>query len=95
MKNGIGALLEIRELQRSTNLLIPKFTFQRLIKEITAKLEPEFKMQSATLGALQEATEKFIVEIFELANISAIHAKRVTINDRDLRLAVRISGGLK
>ncbi len=32
---GTVALREIRKFQRSTNLLIPKLTFQRLVKEIT------------------------------------------------------------
>ena len=95
LKNGIGALLNIRRLQTSTDLLITKSTFQRVTREITNKLSPSYRMQSAAVGALQEATEKFLVDIFELANIAAIHAKRVTINNRDFKLALRISGALK
>ena len=42
--------------------------------------------------ALQEATEDFMVHLLEDANMCAIHAKRVTIMPRDLKLARRIRG---
>ena len=43
-----------------------------------------------SVGALQEAAESAIVEIFEDANLLAIHQKRVTVMPRDLVLAMRI-----
>ena len=42
------------------------------------------------LAALQEATEKFLVGLFEDVNLLAAHAKRVTVMPRDIRLALRI-----
>ena len=42
--------------------------------------------------ALQEASEAYLVKLFEDTNLLAIHAKRVTITNKDLRLAMRIRG---
>ncbi len=46
------------------------------------------------LTALQEATESFMVNIFEDAYSCACHARRVTLFDKDLILARRIRGDL-
>jgi histone H3 len=40
----------------------------------------------------QEATESYMIRLFEDANMRAIHAKRVTILPRDIHLARRIRG---
>ena len=50
------------------------------------------RWQSSALLALQEASEAFLVHLFEDANLCAIHARRVTIMDRDMQLARRIRG---
>ena len=42
--------------------------------------------------ALQEAAELYLIGLFEDTNLCAIHAKRVTIMPRDMRLARRIRG---
>ena len=44
------------------------------------------------IAALQEAAENFIVGLFEDVNLLAVHAKRVTVMPRDIRLALRIRG---
>jgi histone H3 len=41
---------------------------------------------------LQEAAEAYLVGVFEDTNLCAIHAKRVTILLKDLKLARRIRG---
>ena len=48
--------------------------------------------QSTTIAALQEAAQNFIVGLFEDVNLLAVHAKRVTVMPRDIRLALRIRG---
>jgi histone H3 len=75
---GTVALREIRRYQKSTELLIRKLPFERLVREITQDLG-EYRFQSAALGALQEAAEAYLVHLFEDANLCAIHAKRVTV----------------
>lgn len=52
----------------------------------------QLRWQSSAILALQEATEAFLVHLFEDANLCAIHAKRVTVMTRDIQLARRIRG---
>ncbi|KAK6183526.1 hypothetical protein SNE40_010996 [Patella caerulea] len=91
---GFRAIKEIRAYQRSTKLLINKLPFQRLVKDITETHFPGLRMQTAALAlaALQEATESYIVGLFEDVNICAIHAKRVTVMPMDMKLALRLRG---
>lgn len=89
---GTVALREIRKYQNNTNLLIPRVPFQRLVREVTQNCQVDLKFQSAALLALQEASEAFLVNLFENANLCAIHAKRITIMPKDIQLARRIRG---
>ena len=93
-KPGTVALREIRRYQKSTNLLIPKTSFQRYVREIAQK-EPatkNYRWQSLALLALQEAAENYTVGLLEDAQMCAIHGKRITIQARDILLARRIRG---
>lgn len=90
---GEQALREIRRYQKSTDLLIRKLPFQRLVREITKTLNiptSNFRFHGTTLLALQEASEAFLVSFFEDANLCAIHARRITVMPRDVQLAKRI-----
>jgi len=92
---GVLALKEIKRYQQTTELLIPRIRFQRLVREITVDFQGDdrtLRFQSAALLALQEATEAYMVRLFEDTNLCAIHAKRVTIMPRDIQLARRIRG---
>lgn len=89
---GTVALREIRKYQKSTDLLIRKLPFQRLIREIAHDFKTDLRFQSAAILALQEAAEAFLVGLFEDTNLCAIHAKRVTIQPKDMQLARRIRG---
>jgi histone H3 len=89
---GIVALREIRRFQQSTDLLIRKAPFQRLVREICMKMETKFRFQSTAMLALQEASEAYLISLFQDTNECAIHAKRVTIMNKDLHLARRIRG---
>ena len=89
---GTVALREIRRYQKSTNLLLRKLPFQRLVREIAQDCKPDLHFQSVALLALQEAAEAYLVGLFEDTNLCAIHAKRVTIKPRDMQLARRIRG---
>ncbi|EDO36746.1 predicted protein [Nematostella vectensis] len=91
-KPGRKALKEIRKLQKSTELLIKKVPFQRLVREISQNYRLDLRFHPDALLALQEATEAFIVGVFDDVNLCAIHAKRVTIMPKDLHLALRIRG---
>jgi len=87
---GTVALREIRQYQRSTDLLIRKLPFQRLVREIAQDFKSDLRFQSSVIGALQEAAEAHLVSFFEDTNLCAIHAKRVTIQAKDMSLARRL-----
>ena len=89
---GTVALREIRKYQKSTELLIRKLPFQRLIREVAEKFKQDLRFNSHAIMALQEASEAYLVGLFEDTNLCAIHAKRVTIFPRDIQLARRIRG---
>mmetsp|Transcript_9282 Transcript_9282/g.32769 ORF Transcript_9282/g.32769 Transcript_9282/m.32769 type:complete len:121 (-) Transcript_9282:853-1215(-) len=90
---GTVALREIRKYQKSTELLIRKMPFARLVREIANNISPEpLRWTAEALLALQEAAEDVLVHLFEDCNLCAIHAKRVTIMPKDLQLARRIRG---
>eukprot|EP00735_Rhodelphis_limneticus_P008370 TRINITY_DN21305_c0_g1::TRINITY_DN21305_c0_g1_i1::g.16334::m.16334 TRINITY_DN21305_c0_g1::TRINITY_DN21305_c0_g1_i1::g.16334 ORF type:complete len:151 (-),score=-9.22,sp/Q7RXR3/CENPA_NEUCR/59.71/8e-44,Histone/PF00125.19/1.3e+03,Histone/PF00125.19/8.2e-28,CBFD_NFYB_HMF/PF00808.18/3.8e+03,CBFD_NFYB_HMF/PF00808.18/5e-06,CENP-T/PF15511.1/0.0009,Bromo_TP/PF07524.8/0.0016,CENP-S/PF15630.1/0.0035,TFIID-31kDa/PF02291.10/0.028 TRINITY_DN21305_c0_g1_i1:67-519(-) len=90
---GTRALVEIRRYQRSTNLLLRKLPFARLVREIMTSLTSvQHRIEARALEALQEAAEAYLVHLFEDANLCAIHAKRVTVMPKDIQLARRIRG---
>ena len=85
---------EIRRYQKSTELLIRKAPFQRLVREVLEVHlnKKEMRLQSTAVLALQEASEAYLIGLFEDANLCAIHAKRVTLMPKDIHLARRIRG---
>ena len=91
---GTVALREIRYYQKTTHLLIRKLPFSRLVREIAQDfgLDSVARFQSSAILALQTAAECYLVGLFEDANLCAFHAKRVTIQPKDLQLARRIRG---
>ena len=93
---GVVALREIRKYQRGSELLIPKLPFQRLVREIAQELDlvrgDGVRFQLNAIIALQEASEAYLVSLFEDTNLCAIHAHRVTIHPRDMQLVRRIRG---
>ena len=90
---GTVALREIRRYQKSTELLIRKIPFQRLVREVIYNLYPHdnYRFQSTALLGLQEAAENFLVRMFTQVNDLAIHGKRVTIKPSDLHIWGRIT----
>ncbi|KAJ2805611.1 centromeric DNA-binding histone H3-like protein cse4 [Coemansia helicoidea] len=99
--SGYKALQEIRQFQKSTDLLIAKLPFARVVREIAQDYVGDYthsgtptglRWQSSAILALQEASEAFLVHLFEDTNLCALHAKRVTIMQRDIQLARRIRG---
>ena len=89
---GTVALREIRRYQKSTELLIRKLPFQRIVREIAQENKQDLRFQGSAILALQEACEAYIVSLFEDTNLAAIHAKRVTIMPKDINLAKRLRG---
>ena len=79
-KPGTVTLREIKKYQKSLKNLLPRAPFLRIAKQIAKDVGgAELRFQSQALNALQEATEAYIVGLFEDANLCCIHAKRVTL----------------
>ena len=72
---------EIKRYQRTTEPLLRRAPFQRLVREITQSIYKDntLRWRTTSLAAIQEAAEAFLVQRFEDANLCAIHAGRVTI----------------
>ena len=89
---GTVALREIRRYQKSTDLLIRRAPFQRVVNEIVRSFRNDLRIQAVAIKGLQEAAEAYLVGLFEDSNLCAIHARQVTIMPRDVQLARRICG---
>ena len=94
---GTVALREIRKYQSSTETLIPKLSFQRLVKEVMQNecLRRDItmkKIQSPALLALQCATEQYITELFSKSQIAAIHGKCITVQPNDVKIVLDFRG---
>ena len=89
---GTVALREIRKYKKSTDLLIHKLPFQCLVCEILQGLGVGFRVTPAMVMALQEAAEAYLVQLLEDSNLCAIHAKRITIQPKDIQQVRRIHG---
>ena len=93
---GIQALREIRKYQKSTELLLRKAPFQRLIRSVCADIreklggDKQYRIQGLCVTALQEASEAYLVALLEESNMCIIHGKRVTLMPKDIMFALRI-----
>eukprot|EP00435_Cladocopium_sp_Y103_P049686 s1615_g15.t1 len=83
---------EVRFYQANTELLIPKVSFQRLVREICGHISGAIRMEAQALLCLQEASEAFLCGLFEDASLFAQHGRRVTVMKRDLQLSRKIRG---
>jgi len=89
---GTVALREIRKMQKTTDLLIRKLPFQRLVREIAQDFKNDLRFQSQAIMAVQESSEAYLVGLFEDTNLCALHGRRVTIMPKDMQLSLRIRG---
>ncbi|CAD2218840.1 histone H3 [Angomonas deanei] len=89
---GTVALREVRKYQKSTNLLIAKAPFRRLVKEVSMNFKTSMRVSAGALEALQESTENYLTSILSDAYLCTVHARRVTLFPKDLQLALRLRG---
>ena len=89
---GTVALREIRKFQQSTSLLVQRAPFQRLVRELAAGQKEGLRFQSSAVQAIQEATESYVISLLADTNLCAIHTRRVTIQPKDVQLALRLRG---
>ena len=92
LKQRMKPILSIKNFEETSQYVIQRKAFQYLIRDLTRKRNTELKFQKAAIDALLEASEAYLVRLFEITTILANHAKRTTINPTDIRLAKRIFG---
>ena len=88
---ALREILEIPEVHGSANT-IHKLPFQRLVHEILQGFGVGFRVTPAMMMALQEAAEAYLVQLLEDSNLCTIHAKRITIQPKDIQLVRWIRG---
>ena len=89
---GTVALREVRKFQKTTEHLIRKAPFVRLIRECIFKTKESIRLSVSACEAIQDATESYMTGLLSDANLCTLHAKRVTLMPRDLKLARRLRG---
>lgn len=93
-RHGVLALQEIRHYQQRTDLLLRKYPFQRLIKELLHGVRNDLYIRKDAISALQEAAEMYLVDLFERSLLCAIHDKRVTLLVKDIMLVKTLNPNL-
>ncbi|KAF9763588.1 histone H3-like protein [Nosema granulosis] len=88
-KPGTVALKEIRKYQKSTDLLIRKRPFQRIVRNIM-KTKADMRFQGSAMLALQEAVESFLTILMEDSYRCVLHARRVTLQPKDICLVYKL-----
>lgn len=83
---------QVKKLQKTTELLIAKAPFARLVRDVAESHKADLRFQGSAVLAIQEATESFLITLLEDANLAALHAHRVTTLPRDLQLVRRLRG---
>ena len=92
LRRGLKSLKEIQKYPSSTELLIQRLPFQRVVKEIIQGIREDLQLQSMAIMALQEAGETFLIGSLTQSNLYALHAKQVMIMPKDIQLARCIRG---
>ena len=89
---GTRALMEIQHYQKSVEFLIRKLLFQRVVREIAQDIEAtdDLRFMPDAIFALQEASEVFLVNLMEDANLCTFHCGRITITPKDYHLVMRM-----
>ena len=99
IRNDFDRISQMRRLQRSTRRLIPEANFNLLAKEIAQDYVTDPSFTANALKALQEASEAYLVGIFQDSQLNACHRaaprllnkrKRLHVQPNDVQLARRI-----
>lgn len=88
-----GVLQQIKHLQSTTETVIPKASFMRLVRQIGVDiLDYNIRWTQYGMRALHIAAEQYMIGLFEDSYLCAEHCKRVTLMQKDMQLARRIRG---
>jgi histone H3/H4 len=90
--SGVKSIDEIRHYQGCEYLILPRLSFARFVREVAQDFKTDLRFSTDAITVLQYAVENYVIEMLEDANLAAIHAKRTTIQPKDIQLASRIAG---
>lgn len=89
-KPGTVALREIRQMQKSTDFLIRREPFKRLVREITQDYKEDARFTASSLKSLQEYSESYLVDILSVANLQAIHRGAKKVEPKDIHMSLMV-----
>ncbi|PAV89882.1 hypothetical protein WR25_12153 [Diploscapter pachys] len=89
---GVLALREIRKFQKTSDLIIPRAPFYKVVRDITTKFGTDLRFQGLALECLHEAAEHYLVGLFEEVNLRAIFERHIIDMPKDIDLVRRIRG---
>jgi len=89
-KPGTVALREIRKQQKRTDTVLPKASFQRLVRELSINFKSDLRFEREALLALQEAAESHLVNVFQHSHNLAIYTGRKTLRKTDVEMSTHI-----
>ena len=92
LKQPMKPILNIKKFEETTQWVIQRKPFEHLIRDLTRKRNTELKFQKTAIDALLEASEAYLVRLFEITGMLANNANRTTILPKDVHLAKRIFG---
>jgi histone H3 len=81
-------LREVNHYQSTTKLLVRKAPFKRLVREIANDYKTDLRFSVESFEALQEASESFLVELFDKTQLQAIHRGAQTIEPKDMQVVL-------
>ena len=97
-RNGTVALREIRNLQKSTNLLLREKPFVHLVREIAQDCHStahnstnEWRFKPEAVKALQDSCEDFFTELDKDSKRYTFRANRIKLQPEDRKIAVELS----
>lgn len=86
-KAGTRSIREIRKLQKSTDTIIPRAAFSRLVREIAQEFKHDLRFKGTAIDALQAAAEDYLVRVMADSQLVAMNDQRTGIMQRDMKLA--------
>ena len=94
---GTQTMHELRRYQTSTKHLIPSLPFRKFVRDLVSDIvthdlkwesapQVKVKVESNALEGIQSYTEDYMVKLMTRAHANAIHAHRITVQPKDIKL---------
>lgn len=79
---------DIKMLQKSNKLIIPKIQIERIIRKVLFNDDTSLKVSKIVFISIQYIIERKILDILRKANIIALHTKKFKVNGSDISLVL-------